>query len=150
MAFNRIDAEALSHAREKGLAHRTLDNTEHGWHEAVYKVEFGPQIQPGLTAAEIKAMLEALIRFSGSPHTVLWLDITTDLIHETVIEAIDRLGHFEPSLYVSFKNLASHAPAPPLPKRLQDVVEKTASRRHMWHPVLCFEVVGKPSAGRPQ
>lgn len=146
MAFERMDARALVLAREKGLAHRTLDNTAYGWHEAVYKVEFGPQIQPGLTGAEIKAMLEALIRFSGSSRTTLWLDITTDLIHESVIDAIERLHHFEPSLYVSFKGQASHGPAPALPDRLQDAVEKASARRRMWHPVLCIEVEGKPSA----
>lgn len=146
MAFERIDAEALNQAREKGLIHRVVDNSAHGWHEAVYKVEFGPHILPGLTGADIKAMLEALIRFSGSPRTTLWIDITTDVIHGSLIDAIERLYHFEPNLYVSFKGSASHAPAPPLPSRLQAAVEKSASRRSMWHPLLCAEVDGRPSA----
>jgi hypothetical protein len=148
MAFERVDSEALNKARERGFIHRVIDNDAHGWYEAVYQIEFGPQISQGFSAAEIKALLEALIRFSGSHLTTLWLSITTDIIHESVIEAIERLEHFEPRLYVSFKGMASHAPAPPLPDRLQAAVEKSAGRGQMWHPVLCAEVDSKPSRTR--
>jgi len=148
MAFQRQDAEALEIARERGLVHTGPSYTQHGWNEAVYKVEFGSHIKPELTAGELKAMLEALLRFSGSHLTVIWLDITTDVVHEAVIEAIERLWHCEPKLYVTMGGRASHAPAPPLPDRLQAAVEKSASRGKMWHPVLCTLVDGKPSEGR--
>jgi hypothetical protein len=145
MAFDRIDSDALNKARERGFTHRSINNSAHGWYEEVYKIEFGPQISQGFTAQEIKAHLEALIRFSGSHLTVLWLDITTDIIHEAVIEAIERFEYFEPRLYVTYRGMASHAPAPPLPERLQAAVEQSASRGMMWHPVLCSEVPSKPS-----
>lgn len=148
MAFQRQDAEALEIARERGLVHTSIRYSEHGWHEYVFKVEFGPHIKPELTASELKAMLEALLRFSRSNLTVIWLDITTDVLHELVIEAIERLWHFEPRLYVTMGARASHAPAPPLPDRLQVAVERSASRGTMWHPVLCIQVEGKPSQGR--
>lgn len=148
MAFQRQDAAALDIARERGLFHTSPSYTQDGWCENVYKVEFGPHIKPDLTASELKAMLEALLRFSGSHLTVLWIDITTDVVNEVVIEAINRLWHFEPKLYVTMKGRASHAPAPPLPDRLQAAVEKSAARGKMWHPILCTQVDGKPSLGR--
>jgi len=148
MAFQKQDAEALEIARERGLVHTCPRYTEQGWNEYVFKVEFGPHIKPELTAGELKAMLEALLRFSRSDLTVIWLDITTDVVHELVIEAIERLWNFEPKLYVTMGERASHAPAPALPDRLQAAVEKSASRGRMWHPVLCVQVYGKPSDSR--
>jgi hypothetical protein len=148
MAFQRQDAEALEVARERGLVHTSISNTQHGWNEAVYKVEFGHHIKPDLTAGELKAMLEALLRFSGSHLTVIWLDITTDIVHEVVIEAIEQLWHCEPKIYVTVGERASHAPAIPLPERLQAAVEKSASKGQMWHPILHTQVDGKPSHGR--
>ncbi|NVD74562.1 hypothetical protein HUX88_29180 [Duganella sp. BJB1802] len=148
MAFQRQDAEALEIGRERGLVHTSISSTQHGWNETIYKVEFGPHIKPDLTGGEFKAMLEALLRFSGSHLTVIWIDITTEVVHEVVIEAIERLWHCEPKLYVTMGERALHAPANPLPDRLQAAVEKSASNGNMWHPALQTQVDGKPSYGR--
>jgi hypothetical protein len=148
MVFGRIDSKALEQAKARGFIHRSIDTTRHGWYEAVYQVKFGAQISQDFTAKEITALLEALIRFSGSHRTTIWLDITTDIVHESVIEAIERCWYFEPNLYVSFKDKASHAPAPPLPERLQAAVEKIASNRQFWHPVLMAQADANPARSR--
>jgi hypothetical protein len=148
MTFQRQDSEALEIARERGLTYSSIRYSEHGWNEYVFKVEIGTNLKPDLTAAELKGMLEALLRFSGSDLTVLWINITTNVLQELVTESIERLWNFEPKLYVTIGERASHAPAAPLPDRLQAAVEKSASRGMMWHPMLCTQVYGKPSYGR--
>ncbi|MGJ7915548.1 hypothetical protein ACI48D_08765 [Massilia sp. LXY-6] len=145
MAFQNIDRTALDRARERGFTYTVVDTMAHDWFEMVFRIEFGTQVAQGFDALEIKGLLEALQRFSGSQRTTIWIDIQTDIIHEALIEAIERSWYFEPNLYVSFKHMASHAPAPPLPDRLQAAVEKVASGRRMWHPVLCTEVRARPS-----
>lgn len=148
MGFDRIDIEALENARARGFVHQVIDTTKYGWYEAVYKIEFGAQISQEFTAGEISALLEALIRFSRSCRTTIWLDITTDIVHEDVITAVEQCRRFEPNLYISFKQFASHAPAPALPARLQDAAEKAASKRKLWHPILCMEVDAHPARSR--
>lgn len=148
MAFENIDRDALERARARGFTYTTVNASAHNWHEAVYRIDFGPHVAQGFDAGEIKGLLEALLRFSGSERTTLWVDITTDMVHESLIDAIERFWYMEPNLYVSFKNMASHAPAPELPERLQAAVEKVASRRMMWHPIRCTEVRARPSLDR--
>ncbi|UVW29196.1 hypothetical protein [Massilia sp. H6] len=148
MAFENTDRLALERARKRGFTYTIVDTSSYDWHEYVFRIYIGPHVAQGFDAGEIKGLLEALLRFSGSEKTTLWVDITTDIVHESLIEAIARFQYMEPNLYVSFKNMASHAPAPELPDRLQAAVEKAASRRMMWHPIRCTEVRARPSLDR--
>jgi len=148
MTFDRIDREALKRAMECGLVHQCIEYTHNGISDVVYKIEFGSHISPDFTSQEITAAIEALLRFSRSHTTTFWLDITTDIVHASLIEGIEKCARFEPNLYVSFKGQASHAPAPPLPERLQNAVQKATSNRRMWHPVLNSPVTANPARSR--
>jgi len=145
MSFEQRDADALKRAQARGLTYTTIDTAAFGWTEYVFKLEFGPAIVQTFTAQELTATLEALVRFSGSETTTLWIDITTHIVHQTVIDAIEGCAYFEPNLYVTHFATASHRPAPPLPGALQRAVEKVASRRRFWHPGLNSEAPAHPS-----
>lgn len=148
MPFDRIDRAALERARECGFAHQSISATHDGFMEVIYKIEFGAQISPNLEAHEITAAIEALLRFSGSHTTIIWIDITTDIVHSNLIESIDKCARFEPNLYISFKDQASHGPAPELPDRLQNAVQGATSDRSMWHPVLKTMITANPAKSR--
>ncbi len=148
MSFDGIDRLALERARECGFVHEILHVPHGKMTEVVYKINFGPQISSDFVAKEIAAALEAFQRLSGSHITTFWIDITTDIVHVSLIEGIEKCAYFQPNLFVSFKDQASHAPAPQLPERLQDAVQKAASDRRMWHPILNTSVSANPARSR--
>lgn len=145
MSFEKKDKLALERGRLLGFCHRSIDTADTGWSEPVYRFEFGCEISPELTARDITAALEALVRFNGTEAVTLWIDITTDIIPETLIRALEGCWFFAPNIYVSHKEKASHRPAPPLPVRVQTAIEKIASTRHFWHPILRMETDAHPS-----